>query len=173
MSFINGRTKMVMIQRLMNGIEKYWGGDVLWLEDKDHPEVVKLNIAKAKLFARRHAWSNVEFIKVPYSYTFVKVKDQWLVVDPLFNRFREVEVEFGYGEGYYIKESNSQPQTLVISHAAGYYTEITFQNGRIIDVLDLWQGNQFKATGFSIPDTSNALRFFKFGKEMLDESFAP
>lgn len=178
MSYLSNRTKMVTIKRTRPNTEKvlvgdtlteYWCGGDDWACSPDHPNVTMMNIARAKLHARKEKWDNVEFIKVPYSYVVVKMGDDWVAVDPLFGRFRHVELVVGYGEGYYIEGFNSEPRKLVISYGASYYTEVTFQNNKIISVVNIWGGETIEVTSLSIPDENEALRFFKFTKDYVTD----
>lgn len=176
MSYLSNRTRMVMIKRTRLTEEKvlagndgseYWCGGKDWVEYPDHPDVTMMNIARAKLHARKEKWDDVEFIKVPYSYVIVKMGNDWVAVDPLFGRFRHIELVVGYGEGYYIEGFNSEPRKLVLSYAANCYTEVTFQNNKIINVVNIWDGETIEVTSLSIPDENEALRFFKFTKDFV------
>lgn len=179
MSFLSNRSKVVMIKRIRPGsgdtnpsdiVVEYFAGGDNWVTDPGHWEVAKMNIARARKFIRENKLVNVETVRAPYSYSMVKMHGIWYAVDPLFNRFREIEVEIGYGEGYYIEGFNSEPRKLVISYAASHYTEITVQNNKILEVSNLWGGEQFNTESFSIPDTNEVLRFFKFNKDLLTDN---
>lgn len=168
MGYLSNRTKMVSIRRVFDGIEEFWGGKDRWLADLEHPDVRIMPRTKAHQLSRVFMLGEVKFVQRPYTYVFIKEGDDWVVIDPLLCGHSTVKVEVGYGEGYYIEGFNSQPQKLVINHAAGVYHEITFQNGKILEVNHVVEGETWPSQMFYIPDGSPALRFFNVTGRISD-----
>lgn len=168
MGYLSNRTKMVAIRRVSGGIEEFWGGKDHWLTDLEHPDVSIMPRTKAHQISRVFQLGEVKFVQRPYTYVFIKDGEDWVVLDPLLQGRTIINVEVGFGEGYYIEGFNSQPQKLVINHAAGVYHEITFQNGKVIEVNHVLETGIFPVQMFCIPDSSPALRFFKTVGYILD-----
>lgn len=161
MGHLSSRTKLVSIKRTFDGIEEYWGGVDSWLASVEHPDVRQMPKSRAMLEIRRHNLQNTELVERPYSYTFLKLADGWAVCDPLLGGLSYIEVDISYGKGFYIEGMNSQPQKLVINHAAGVYHEIVFQNGKILGARHEFGDDGYDSNVFSIADNCDALRFFK------------
>lgn len=169
MDYLSSRPKMVVIRRALDGIEEFWGGVDRWFADLEHPEVSVMPSVKAYQMVCIHNLSDVKFVRRAFTYVFLKEGDEWTVIDPLLQGHSTVKMDVGFGEGFYIEGFNSQPQKLVIRHAADVYHEVTFQNGKIIEVNHVIEGDIYPSQMFCIPEGAPALRFFNVTGRISDD----